>query len=123
MNNQSIRKHRMRKQVGTKRRGAAFVLLVVAILMVVLGAWQALLRGEVSSRRNDRDRAQSITMARAIEVASSLKTQDAVVLPVDESTKQEIKVAPNDDKTLWVANWIMDGEIVKTISRPMKQQP
>lgn len=113
----------MRKQRKNNRSGAAFVLLVVAVLMVVLGAWQALLRGEVSSRRNDRNRAQTATLSRAIELASSLQANDPIVLPIDESTNQEINVAPNEQKTLWIANWIIDGEVVNTISRPLKPQP
>ena len=103
------------------RRGGALLLLIVALLLVILGALQALLRGEIASQRNATQRFQSQALIRAIETAQSASVDwsTPVVLPVNEADDETIIVKANEDKTELTATWLVQDQVIRTMTRTM----
>ncbi|NNE00633.1 MAG: hypothetical protein HKN47_25235 [Pirellulaceae bacterium] len=110
----------MKKHQPNTRRGAAFLLLVVALLLVVIGATQAMLRAEVTSQRNQRERSQLNTLTRAMTIAQSTQTdwQQSIRFPIDRQLDQSIVISANADKTALTATWKMGDKDGRSITRP-----
>jgi type II secretory pathway pseudopilin PulG len=106
---------------AARRSGAAFLLLVVALLLVVLGATQALLRGEIASQRNRRQQLQADTLQRAIVSLrdAGVDWQFPVELPIDDH--QRIVIAVDKQKTQVTAHWMSGQSIQNTVVRDFVQ--
>ncbi|QDT12048.1 hypothetical protein [Planctomycetes bacterium K23_9] len=105
-----------------RRSGAVYVILVVALLLVVLGASAAMLRGEVASQRNSASQMKSDTLLRAITAAKNLQFDrtNEIVLPIDSD--QKIVITANADKTQLTAKWLRRDKLQQSITRSMKLQ-
>ena len=104
-------------QSRNPRKGGAFIILVVALLIVVLGASQAMVRSEIASQRNSSERMQIDTLLRAISATNVLHSIDGddVVLPIDD--RKEVRVSRDESKNLITAKLIQDDRVLQTITR------
>ncbi len=110
----------MNQRKHPTRNGAAFLIMVVALLVVILAASNAMLRGEVASQRNQRKRMQTDTLLRSIAATESMHHdwQTDLVLPIDQD--QSIHITANDDKTQLTAKWLRGTKTQNSITRQIK---
>lgn len=111
-----VRRRRIRS-----RRGAAFLMLVVAVLIVIVGASQMLVQGEMASRRGEstRDRIRSLETAIGV---SSQSGQSETVLPLDADADERIEVTAEADqrdegKQRWTARLLRGDQVVDSLTR------
>lgn len=104
-----------------KRTGGAIVLLIVAILLVMIAATQGLVRTEISTQQNERERAAAATLIRAIEFAKAVDHdwETAMTLPLDAGGKKVV-LNLNGDKTELVATLMLDTIEIQTLQRPFR---
>lgn len=106
-----------RSQSGREpRRGAAFLILVVLVLLVVVDATRTLVRSEVSSRQYERGQARLRSMRAAINAASQtpLESNTPIRFPVDQRSEEHIEVTAAEDGLRITARWLKgDQEIDK----------
>ena len=109
----------MRKRLPVKRRGAAFVLLVTALLLVVLAASHSLIKSEVASRAHQRDQATAKMLLRAIETAqqTDITTQESLRFPIDDLSS--VVVTKSQDNTELVATLYTAKQAVQSVQRPI----
>ena len=105
--------------LSKRRPGAAFLMLVVMILLVVVGATQTLLRNELTLRRGETDRIRVRTLRAAIEavqsadsLASAGDESAPIRLPLDDSSGQFIEVTINQDQSQITARWTKGGRVI-----------
>jgi type II secretory pathway component PulK len=107
------------RQNRKARRGAAFLLLVVLVLLAVLGASQSVLQGEITHRRSEADQHRVRIMNRAIgsvalhvsELAAS-DSNDSMRLPVNDATEEFIEVSWDESKTKLMAQWRRGDQVL-----------
>jgi len=101
------------------RRGAAFLLLVVLVSMVVLAAIRTMVIAESSSRRHELQGRRSRTLVAAIEAAMPIVDQsfESCRLPIDESANEFIKVTLDQDHSTVTATWYQGDKVVDELSR------
>ena len=118
----------LRPRAGHRpRKGGAFLLLIVALLVVIVGATQAMLMGEIRSQQNERQRSKTNALIRAMEIAQSIDHdwETSVELPIAQSAKQtspakqSIQISTNADKSILKASWVVEDRTVASIVRPM----
>lgn len=114
----------MRNDSGRKqsaRRGAAFLLLVIAVLLVITGATFQMLQSEWTIRRARGEAQRAETMQRAIDAVANADaaSDQAVRMPVDENQWIEVATQSNDDGEQLVANWVRNGNVIDTLKRRM----
>ena len=98
----------------SKRSGAAFLLLVMMVLLVIVGATQVLVRGEVTTRRSETSRLRVQSMAAAIEATQQLvgDLADPISLPLDPSRGEFIEVTINEEESEIIARWIKNDQVI-----------
>ncbi|MGB7346230.1 MAG: hypothetical protein WBD20_18575 [Pirellulaceae bacterium] len=103
------------------RKGGAFIILVVALLVVVLGATQAMLRGEVGSQRNEQTRTKTDALERALAAAELLDHdwQSELRFPIDQT--QAVLIKANDPQTQLTASWISRETVQASITRAVER--
>ncbi len=112
----------MNKQATQPRRdGAAFFMLVLAILIVIMSATSLLIRGEWLARRSQRDQSQTQTLISAIEVASDASA-DSMTLPIDPESNERIEIELDQETDRYTARWLRKDETLDTLTRNAKNQ-
>ena len=98
----------------TPRTGAAFLLLIFLVLLVVLGAVQTMVRSEMTARRGETGRQRVRSMVMAIDAAQDLgrESTDAVRLPIDTAAKEFIEVTVSQDGSSVVARWLRGDQLI-----------
>ena len=98
----------------TRRKGAAFLLLVFLVLLVVLGATQTMVRSEMTTRRGELGRQRLRSMVIAIDAAQNLsgESTDPVRLPIDPAANEFIEVTVNQDASSVVARWLRGDQLI-----------
>jgi hypothetical protein len=98
----------------TRRTGAAFLLLVFLVLLVVLGATQTMVRSEMTTRRGELGRQRLRSMLIAIDAAQNLsgESTDPVRLPIDPAANEFIEVTVNQDASSVVARWLRGDQLI-----------
>ena len=98
----------------TPRTGAAFLLLIFLVLLVVLGAAQTMVRSEMTTRRGEVGRQRVRSMVMAIDAAQDLggESTDALRLPIDPAAKEFIEVTINRDASSVVARWLRGDQLI-----------
>ena len=98
----------------TRRKGAAFLLLVFLVLLVVLGATQTMVRSEMTTRRGELGRQRLRSMVIAIDAAQNLSGESAnpVRLPIDPAANEFIEVTVDQDASSVVARWLRGDQLI-----------
>ena len=98
----------------TPRTGAAFLLLIFLVLLVVLGAAQTMVRSEMTARRGETGRQRVRSMVMAIDAAQDLgrESTDALRLPIDTAAKEFIEVTVSQDGSSVVARWLRGDQLI-----------
>lgn len=106
------------------RKGAAFLILVILVLLVVVGATQGLLRGELTTRRSEVDRLRARSMTAAIEAAEQamMKSVDPIRLPVDESWDEYLELSINKDKSQITARWVKRDQVIDEMRQAIEKR-
>lgn len=113
----SIQSHRNSKV--SRRRGAAFLLLVAMVLLVIVTATQWLIRGSVVNRSGEARQIRQRSLAAAIDFAQQLPDlAESLRLPVSEKTGERIEVAKADDGSTLTATWYRGETEVSKLVRP-----
>lgn len=89
------------------RRGVAFLMLVVMLLLVVIGAARGLVVGEVRSRQSESASLRAKTLQTAIDKALSwnIEQDETFRLPVGGATDEQIEISRSNDeiRARWLA--------------------
>ena len=111
------------RNIRRSRHGAAFLFLVVLVLLVVVGATRTLVIGEVTARRDVIVRGRSAILETAIEraVDAGLDPKDPMRFPVDPSLDHWIDVAMQNDAV--TARWIAGQQTLAEVTRPVDSKP
>ncbi len=98
----------------TPRTGAAFLLLIFLVLLVVLGAAQTMVRSEMANRRGEVGRQRVRSMVMAIHAVQDLsgESSDALRLPIDPAANEFIEVTVNRDASSVVARWLRGDQLI-----------
>lgn len=106
------------------RKGAAFLILVILVLLVVVGATQGLLRGELTTRRSEVDRLRARSMTAAIEAAEQamMKSVDPIRLPMDESSDEYVELSINKDKSQITARWVKRDQVIDEMRQTIEKR-
>ena len=106
------------------QRGAAFLLLVVALLLVVTGATLQLIKRERIVRRGLGKNDRSHTMLRAIDaVSGSIDESDLpICLPLEDRHSIVIRLETGSEGRQLVAEWIHNNKLIDTIRREYKPE-
>jgi len=112
------------------RRGAAFLVLVVMVLLLVLAATKGLVQTELQSRRGNRDwlRSQTIDAAvtrwRQADLAAP-KNSQILILPIGVGDDEYLEVSKNKDsenETLTI-RWLRGGNVTGQVIRHTEAKP
>lgn len=108
----------------TRRHGAAFLMLVVLVLLLVLGATQTLVRSEMTLRRGETARLRVRSMAAAIDAAREAlnSSTEAVRFPVDSDSNQYIEVTQTSDQSRLIARWVKGDKTIDEMTHLLDQQ-
>jgi len=116
--NPKSRNHTAGSNQAKARRGVAFLLLVMVLLIVVMTFTQAFVRVEVLSRRTERSQWTLKQLQAAIDSTSQLLVNDrltTVLLPVNETTAERIEVT-REGKAI-TARWIQGDTEGQSLTR------
>jgi len=117
------------KQADKSRTGAAFLLLVIAVLLVVTGATFQLVQSEWMIRGGQGQQRRVETMRRAVEavedaaaVTDATDSQDAIRLPIGDNQWIEVKKVSTNGNPSWVADWVRNGNVIDTFEKQIEKQ-
>ena len=110
------------------RHGAAFLIMVVMVSLVVLGATQSLVRNEILQRRGNGDwiRSQAMQAAIASSLRAEIDRDQTLRLPLDQSAEEYLEVRRNQvadgnvDSDTIVVRWIRRGEVIDQATRTIE---
>ena len=100
------------------RRGTAFLLLVVALVIVVMACTQAFVRAEVTSRRNEKNQRNLKQLQAAIDSTRQLLAVDhftTISLPLNEETAERIEITRQEDAI--TARWMQGDTETESLTR------
>ena len=100
------------------RRGTAFLLLVVALVIVVMACTQAFVRAEVTSRRNGKNQRNLKQLQAAIDATRQLLAVDhfaTISLPLNEETAERIEITRQEDAI--TARWMQGDTETESLTR------
>jgi hypothetical protein len=97
---------------------------VILVLLVVVGATQGLLRGELTTRRSEVDRLRARSMTAAIEAAEQamMKSVDPIRLPMDESSDEYVELSINKDKSQITARWVKRDQVIDEMRQAIEKR-
>ena len=97
-----------------RRTGAAFLLLIVGLLLVVAGATFHMVKSEWIVRRGQSQQGRAATMRRAIQAAEATVTssEQPVRLPIDRQQWIVVQAESNDDGVRLIAQWMREGTVI-----------
>ena len=103
------------------RTGAAFLLLIFLILLVVLGATQTMVRSEMSNRHHERGRLRVRSMQSAMDAATNIdgKRPDSIRLPVAPEANEFIEVTVNQDESSVRAQWWRGDRVLDQMTQKL----
>ena len=103
------------------RTGAAFLLLIFLMLLVVLGATQTMVRSEMSNRRNEQGRLRLRSMQTAIDTAVKMKGErpDSIRLPIAQESNEFIEVQLNQDESSVIAQWRRGDQVLDQMTQKL----
>lgn len=107
----------IRRTSGKRRKGIAFLMLAVMILLVIVAAARTMIVSEVATRRAEasadrlRDLNRAIARATAVTGAGSL----TINLPLHSLSRERIEIAITDDRVR--ARWISGDQVVEEVIR------
>ena len=106
------------------RTGAAFLLLIVMVLLVVVGATQTLVRSELTTRRSESERIRLRSMVSAIDVVRQFAedSTDPVRLPLDESGSEFIELTIDTDPSQITARWFKGQQVIDEMRQAIQQK-
>ncbi|QDT04047.1 hypothetical protein K227x_24330 [Rubripirellula lacrimiformis] len=104
------------RRKANRRRGAAFFMLVLTVLLVIVGATSVMIRGVWTSRQATRDQRRVRTMESAIAAASRIAATE-LTLPVDPDSDQRIVVSMNDENDRYSATWLRGDQTIDQLTR------
>ena len=121
----AIRNSGGRSRVRSTRRGAAFLVLVVLVLLVLVDATRTLVQGEVASRRNDRDQARVRSMRTAIDVMyrANQEAVENLRLPLDDQSSEFIEVTSSTESSSITARWFRGDQVIDQMTQRIDRQP
>ncbi|TWT98256.1 hypothetical protein [Stieleria varia] len=108
---------------GTRRVGAAMLLLVAIVMLVVVFAGQALVTGTVRSQNHWMQSERLQTLESAIATVSELPASDLVApvrLAIDDN-RQWVTLTLSDDGDRITARWMSDDQVLAELSRDREQ--
>jgi type II secretory pathway component PulK len=107
------------------RRGAAFLMLVAVIALVVVGATTSLVQSEVQSRRGTKRWIRAQVMTSAVEQAtrSGITSDTAWSLPLADTDDEFLEVSMNDESNEIVVRWIRRGDVIDQMIREVAPAP
>ena len=113
---------KMRSRRTRVRSGAAFLILVVLVLLVVIGSTQTLVRSELTARRSEVDRIRVRSMLSAIDAAQKLDADPAQVVrfPLDDAGKAYIETSINEAQSHLIARWVEGDTVVDEVRRKIE---
>ena len=111
----SVRTNRLSRK---QRTGAAFLLLIVGLLLVVAGATFHMVKSEWIVRRGQSQQGRATTMRRAILAAEETVTTSGgpVRLPVDQQHWIVVQSESSDNGVRLVAQWMREGTVIDTMT-------
>jgi hypothetical protein len=106
------------------RSGAAFLILIVLVLLVVVGATQTLVRSEVTARRSEVERMRVRTMRAAINAATqaAIDSEAPVRLPLLDVPSESIEVSVNEDQSTVTARWLKGEQVIDQMKQKIEKQ-
>ena len=107
------------------RRGAALLMLVALVALVVLGATTSLVQNEIQSRRGTQRWIRAEVMTAAIEQAKRLElTSDrSWSLPLGDGDDEFLEVSKNDGSSEIIVRWIRRGDVIDQMIREVVPAP
>ena len=107
------------------RRGAAFLMLVALVALVVLGATTSLVQSEVQSRRATKRWLRAQVMTAAVERATQfgITSDTSWSLPLADSDVEFLEVSKNDVSSEIVVRWIRRGDVIDQMIREVAPTP
>lgn len=115
------------------RRGAAFFVLILAVVLVVVGAMMTLVRSEWSSAMRQRERFRIDAMHRAIDAVAMTQLQfekeEMYLLPIDSENDEHIEVTINgssgggDNELIYTARWLRGNQLIDMLARTATDEP
>ncbi len=118
---------RLVSRQARSRRGVAFLMLVVVLVLVVLGATHRLVQNEIQARRGLRDQIRSQTMLAAIKRASranlDIPSDSPWTLPLGKTDNEHLEVSQGDDQSEIIVRWLRDGEVIDEMIRKVAPAP
>lgn len=104
------------------RKGAAFLILVILVLLVLVGATRALVRSEVSSRRSEADQTRVRSMRTAID-AGLQATRDStgpIRLPLGEKPPEYIELTIDKSASRITARWFKGDQMIDRMTQEIE---
>ncbi|TWT51201.1 hypothetical protein Pla22_39780 [Rubripirellula amarantea] len=98
------------------RRGIAFLMIVMSLLVVVITGMQLTLRSELADRRAEANRERIRLLERAIETVTASQSA-RWTLPLDELNHVRIVVTRDPDSDSVSAKWMMGDRELDAIVR------
>ncbi len=103
------------------RTGAAFLLLIFLVLLVVLGATQTMVRTEMMNRRNEQGRLRIRSLVTAIVAAQNMtgESTTSVRLPIEPAANEFIEVTVNKNESRVVARWLRGDQVLDEMTQEL----
>ena len=107
------------------RKGAAFLMLVALVALVVMGATTSLVQSEVQSRRATKRWLRAQVMTAAVERATQFGISSGAPwsLPLADSDVEFLEVSKNDVSSEIVIRWIRRGDVIDQMIREVAPTP
>lgn len=114
----------MKKQQFSKRSvrtGAAFLLLIFLVLLVVLGATQTMVRSEMTARRGEQSRLRVRSMLTAIDAVQNMASEFStpIRLPIEPASNEFIEVTVNQDESRIDARWMRGDQVLDEMTQKL----